>query len=73
MEENKYDFEEMASDLDYVGNNDPYTAELYFRVLSQLEELAKLQKRGAITITVKNRRKENGKNYTRSKISSEDI
>ena len=73
MEEKKYDFEEMASNLNYVGNNDPYTAELYFRVLSQLEELAELQKQGAITITVKNRRKENGKNYTRSKIKNLDF
>ena len=52
MDEKKYDFEDMASALSYVGNNDPYTAELYFRVLSQLKELAKLQKQGAITITV---------------------
>jgi hypothetical protein len=52
MEENKYDFEEMASNLSYVGNNDPYTADLYFRVLEQLEELAELQEQGAITITI---------------------
>ena len=52
MDEKKYDFEDMVSDLSYVGNNDPYTAELYFRVLSQLEELAELQKQGAITIIV---------------------
>ena len=66
MDEKKYDFEDMASALSYVGNNDPYTAELYFRVLSQLEELAELQKRGAITITVNKGGKKNGKNYTRS-------
>lgn len=52
MEEKKYDFEEMASNLSYVGNNDPYTAALYFRVLEQLEELAELQKQGALTITI---------------------
>ena len=57
MEEKKYDFEEMASDLSCVGNNAPmakirYTADLYFRVLDQLEELAELQKQGALTITI---------------------
>lgn len=52
MEENKYDFEEMASDLSYVGNNDPYTADLYFSVLEQLRELAELQKQGALIITI---------------------
>ena len=52
MEEKKYDFEEMASNLSYVGNNDPYTAALYFRVLEQLEELAALQEQGALTITI---------------------
>ena len=52
MEEKKYDFEEMASDLSYVGNNDPYTADLYFSVLDQLEELAELQIQGALTITI---------------------
>ena len=52
MEEKKYDFEEMASDLSYVGNNDPYTADLYFRVLDQLEELAELQEQGALTIII---------------------
>ena len=52
MEEKKYDFGEMASDLSYVGNNDPYTAGLYFRVLEQLEELAEMQKQGALTITI---------------------
>ena len=52
MEENNYDFEEMASDLDYVGNNDPYTADLYFSVLEQLRELAELQKQGALIITI---------------------
>ena len=52
MEEKKYDFEEMASDLSYVGNNDPYTADLYFGVLNQLEELAELQEQGALTITI---------------------
>ena len=52
MEENKYDFAEMAANLSYVGNNDPYTADLYFSVLEQLEELAELQQQGAITITV---------------------
>ena len=52
MEEKKYDFEEMASNLNYVGNNDPYTANLYFSVLEQLEELAELQKQGALTITI---------------------
>lgn len=52
MEEKKYDFEEMASNLSYVGNNDPYTADLYFSVLEQLEELAELQKQGALTITI---------------------
>ena len=61
MDEKKYDFEDMASDLSYVGNNDPYTAELYFRVLSQLSELAELQKQGAITITV-NKQAERKKN-----------
>lgn len=58
MEEKKYDFEEMASNLNYVGNNDPYTADLYFRVLEQLEELAELQEQGALTITINNTRKE---------------
>ena len=52
MEEKKYDFEEMASNLSYVGNNDPYTAVLYFRVLEQLQELASLQEQGALTITI---------------------
>lgn len=52
MEEKKYDFEEMASNLNYVGNNDPYTANLYFSVLEQLEELAELQEQGALTITI---------------------
>lgn len=52
MEEKKYDFDEMASNLSYVGNNDPYTADLYFSVLEQLEELAELQKQGALTITI---------------------
>lgn len=52
MEEKKYDFGEMASDLSYVGNNDPYTADLYFSVLDQLEELAELQEQGALTITI---------------------
>ena len=51
MEEKKYDFEDMASSLSYVGNNDPYTADLYFSVLDQLE-LAELQKQGALTITI---------------------
>ena len=52
MEEKKYDFDEMASNLSYVGNNDPYTADLYFSVLEQLEELAELQKQGALAITI---------------------
>ena len=52
MEEKKYDFEEMASNLSYVGNNDPYTADLYFSVLDQLQELAELQEQGALTITI---------------------
>ena len=52
MEEKKYDFDEMASNLSYVGNNDPYTACLYFSVLEQLEELAELQEQGALTITI---------------------
>ena len=52
MEEKKYDFDEMASNLSYIGNNDPYTADLYFSVLEQLEELAELQKQGALTITI---------------------
>lgn len=52
MEEKKYDFDEMASNLSYVGNNDPYTADLHFSVLEQLEELAELQKQGALTITI---------------------
>lgn len=50
MEEKKYDFDEMASNLSYVGNNDPYTADLYFSVLEQLQELAKLQEQVIITI-----------------------
>ena len=50
MEEKKYDFDEMASNLSYVGNNDPYTADLYFSVLERLQELAELQEQVIITI-----------------------
>ena len=50
MEEKKYDFDEMASNLSYVGNNDPYTADVYFSVLEQLQELAELQEQVIIMI-----------------------
>ena len=46
----EYDFQKMYDDLSYVGNNDPYTQDLYFRVLNQLEELAELQEKGLIKI-----------------------
>jgi len=46
----KYDFKKMVSDLNYIGNNDPYVSVMYFRLLDQLEELAELQEEGKLYI-----------------------
>lgn len=48
MEE--FNFEDIADDLEYIGNNDPYVSDIWHSLLNKLRELARLQKAGKIKI-----------------------